>query len=93
MPQNDPGSQPVVSLAAVCGGDDVLCGAEVGDVARALEEDVMEWLAKIALYFLLGGWSGTVLLATDSTAALTANLTRAPRNGTLLLLPFRTALV
>ena len=52
-----------------------------------------EWLAKIALYFLLGDWSGTVLLATDSTAALTANMTRAPRNGTLLLLPFRTALV
>ena len=52
-----------------------------------------EWLPKIALYFLLGGWSGTLVLATDSIAALTANLTRAPRNGTLLLLPFRTALV
>ena len=52
-----------------------------------------EWLAKIALYYLLGGWKGVALLATDSTAALSANLTQSPRNGTLLLLPFRAALV
>ena len=52
-----------------------------------------EWLAKVALFFLLGDWSGTVLLATDSTAALTANLTRSPRAGTLLLLSFCAALI
>ena len=50
-------------------------------------------MAKIALYYLRGGWEGVALLASDSTAALSANLTQSPRNGTLLLLPFRAALV
>ena len=52
-----------------------------------------EWMARIALLFALGDWPGELLLATDSTAALTANLTRAPRSGTLLQLPFRSAVV
>ena len=51
-----------------------------------------EWLAKIALLLLLTGWQGEVLLVTDSTAALTAGLTRAPQPGSLLVLPFRAAL-
>ena len=52
-----------------------------------------EWLAKVVLFFLRGDWTGVALLATDSAAALTAILTRSPRNGTLLLLLFRAALV
>ena len=37
-----------------------------------------EWLAKIALLFALGDWAGDVLLATDSTAALMADLISPP---------------
>ena len=37
-----------------------------------------EWLAKIALLFALGDWAGDVPLATDSTAALMADLTSPP---------------
>ena len=51
-----------------------------------------EWLAKIALLLLLADWRGEVLLVTDSTAALTAGLTRAPHSESLLLIPYRAAL-
>ena len=51
-----------------------------------------EWLAKIALLLLLADRQGDVLLVTDSTAALTAGLTRAPHPGSLLIVPYRAAL-
>ena len=51
-----------------------------------------EWLAKIALLLLLADWRGEVLLVTDSTAALTAGLSRAPHSGSLLSIPYRAAL-
>ena len=46
MPEDDPSSQLVAHLAAVCGGDNVVYGAEEGDVTGAVEEDVLE------------GWAG-----------------------------------
>ena len=64
-----------------------------GVQSRSGHSTEAEWVAKIELYYLLGGWRGVALLATDSTAALSANLTHSPRNGTLLLLPFCAALV
>ena len=52
-------------------------------------------MAKIALLFALSSWPGDALIATDSTAALMSNLTRAPPPpaSSALIIPYRASLV
>ena len=50
------------------------------------------WLAKTALMLVLRKWPGTVLLATEFTASLMANLTRSPPAASLLSFLFRAAI-
>ena len=50
-------------------------------------------MARIALLFVVGSWAGDLLLAIDSTAAVTANLTHSPPPRTLLANPFCSVVV
>jgi hypothetical protein len=63
--------------------------ASVGCRAVAAHSTDAEWLARILLVHLLHDWSGTLLLASDSTGASPCALSRAPKPGTVMDVLFR----
>ena len=63
--------------------------ASVGCRAVAAHSTDAEWLARILLAHLLHDWSGSILLASDSTGASPCALSRAPKPGTVMDALFR----